>query len=494
MTVSVSTYGSYNVKKSIVMCRQSLPAFYRIMGLNILLMMTLVLGASSYVSADEGVQGLFSPITTSVYGRRYSNAILQGVSLSDVFTYNDTETTAFGPAYANVWTSPSNFLQCKPPTGRKFSYALCYYSGPNDPTGHSSDNPSLPCTLSDDGIVANCSCYEISTDDVSPKIPYYVDIHAISNLEIYNETVETCGKEGEKCAATDRDPSVCDAINSNLLVPGADLISVFSPVFASNYFTKGENNSTACVDGNAGIYAGCMTAPCYRTGEKDASGRNIVECKCPIFKGPYQVGQANQSCDANETPPSATASRDETKKIWKAANVWSAAYNPAGGPITLPDGACVPDLPGDKGCGLFDPQKDYGKIIDPDSALCKNVCSAYEGSVNSSGIQVGYSCDATLCTTTGIGQENNPNFPPSRNAQLSLMGEACNGIQDTDGMKQIILVESLAECSCCASQVCGCTNISTTTNQTIFSLNQQQRDVGIQPQCDLNNTLCGESQ
>jgi hypothetical protein len=70
-------------------------------------------------------------------------------------------------------------------------------------------------------------------------------------------------------------------------------------------------------------------------------------------------------------------------------------------------------------------------------------------------------------------------------------------------MKQIMLVEALAECSCCASQVCGCDNINDNINQAtnseIYYLNQQQRqpvpddpDVGIVPQCDINFTLCGE--
>ena len=59
-------------------------------------------------------------------------------------------------------------------------------------------------------------------------------------------------------------------------------------------------------------------------------------------------------------------------------------------------------------------------------------------------------------------------------------------------MKQVMLVEALAECSCCASQVCGCENINEPTNTAIFDLNQQQLNAGIQPQCKLNGTLCGE--
>jgi hypothetical protein len=463
--------------------------------------MAFTFGNSVFANDTDGGKGVkaSSPSTNNninsrTYGRRYSNSILRGVKLSDVFTFNDKDTTEFGPAYADVWTIPSNFLACMPPTGRKFSYALCYYSGPDYPTGNNLDNPSLPCKLSPDGVVANCSCYEISTDVVSPKIPYYVDINAISNLEIYQETVETCGKEGENCANTDRDPPVCDAINTNLLVPGADLISVFSPIYKSNYSNSNPagNDSTNCE--NADIYAGCMTAPCYRTGEKDANGRDIVECKCPVFDGPYQIGQASQNCNANEPPPSFTVSRSKRSKM-RNNNVWSAAYNPAGGAIDPPADQCVPDLPGGKGCGLFDPGKNYGAIINPEGALCNSVCAAYRGSTtNSSLIQVGYSSDATLCTTLGIGQEDNPNFPPPRDDQIRLLDEACSGIQDINGMKQIILVEALAECSCCASQVCECDNLDQLTNQVVSELNKQQRKVGIDPQCDINGTLCGKEE
>ncbi|MFO1423128.1 MAG: hypothetical protein U1F70_05670 [Candidatus Competibacteraceae bacterium] len=482
------------MKNTAIPCLILPPVCHLVSRLSISLAMLFTFGNYLYASDIENVKEASLGANSSSYGQRYSTSILRGVKLSDVYTFNDTKTTLFGPAYANVWTSPPNFLQCMPPTGRKFSYALCYYSGPNGPTGNNPDNPSLPCTLSPNGVVANCSCYEISTDGISPKIPYFVDIHAISNLDIYQETVEACGKEGEKCAATDRDPPVCDAINTNLLVPGADLISVFSPIYIRNYFNQGGGNSTECRDKDAGIYAGCMTAPCYRTGEKDAQGRNLVECKCPVFNGPYQIGQANQNCNANEPPPSIATSRGEESLARGGNNVWSAAFNPAGGPIEIPAGACVPDLPGDKGCGLFDPHKDYGKIIDPAGALCTNVCAAYGASnVNNSDTQVGYACDATLCTTLGIGQESNPNFPPPRSDQVDLLGAACGGIQNINGMKEIMLVEALAKCSCCASQVCGCGNINQPTNQAILGLNQQQRAVGIQPQCDLNGTLCGSN-
>ncbi|MGR8980629.1 MAG: hypothetical protein ACU84H_11150 [Gammaproteobacteria bacterium] len=192
------------MENSAITCPRFPPTRHLALRSIIALAMVFTFGNGFYADAAEDVKESSPRTKNSIYGQRYSQSILRGVKLSDVFTYNDTETTEFGPAYANVWTSPPNFLQCQPPTGRKVSYALCYYSGPDDPTGNNPDNPSLPCKLSPDGVVADCSCYEISTELVSPKIPYFVDINAISNLAIYQKTIDTCGKEGEKCAATDR--------------------------------------------------------------------------------------------------------------------------------------------------------------------------------------------------------------------------------------------------------------------------------------------------
>ena len=96
-----------------------------------------------------------------------------------------------------------------------------------------------------------------------------------------------------------------------------------------------------------------------------------------------------------------------------------------------------------------------------------------------------------MCTTLGIGQEHNPLFPPPLSQQVGLLTKACTNIQDAPGLGQIMLVESMAECSCCASQVCGCDNINQKTNQAIYNLNQERRQDHIEPQCDINNTLCG---
>lgn len=216
----------------------------------------------------ESVTASGKNIPPKVYGKLYSRDILRGASLKDVYTYNDKRTTTDGPAYANIVNASSNFIKCTPPSGRKFAYALCYYSGPNEPTGTNSKSPPLPCTMSQDGRYANCTCYAITNQLAAGKARYLVDINANSNLDIYKKTIETCGRDDSKCASGATDVAVCDAINTNLLVPGADMISVFSTLYGQNYAVQGEDPMTNCAGKDAGVYAGCMTAPCELTGKK----------------------------------------------------------------------------------------------------------------------------------------------------------------------------------------------------------------------------------
>jgi hypothetical protein len=69
--------------------------------------------------------------------------------------------------------------------------------------------------------------------------------------------------------------------------------------------------------------------------------------------------------------------------------------------------------------------------------------------------------------------------------------QACSGLNPVAcQLTTIAQVEELAGCSCCASQICGC-QPDVATNEEIFVLNEQQREMGITPQCDINGTLCG---
>jgi hypothetical protein len=152
-------------------------------------------------------------------------------------------------------------------------------------------------------------------------LPYFVDINAILNKDVYLETVKVCGKEGKDCLPMGTSPApVCDAINNGTLIPGAELISAFSP-FLERQLPIGV---THCDTEPYTAYAGCMTAPCKRTGTVDATTHlPLAECSCPTYTGPYQVGQSNQQCGLGTT------------------NLWSAAYTPPRSPPSLP--ACIPN-------------------------------------------------------------------------------------------------------------------------------------------------------
>lgn len=217
--------------------------------------------------------------------------------------------TKFGPAYADIVKKPENFLQCN-----GGPIALCYYSGPEPET----------CTLTEDGRFATCQCFEI------PSGPYFVDIHAILNYGVYLKTVNTCGKQGQKCLGEVNKAPVCQAINEGKLLPGADLISAFSFALVPE---KGLGQTNCPADPNeTAVYAGCMTASCSRTDEV-----GIVNCTCPTFNGRFQVGQ--------DIP--------EAMCTLGSDLVWSAAYSPKADGKTFPtdaSGDCFPEAAGEPVC------------------------------------------------------------------------------------------------------------------------------------------------
>jgi hypothetical protein len=222
-----------------------------------------------------------TPSKTTVDFGRYATA--------NSFKLNTLPTTPYGPAWADISLDKSNFLDCK-----GASIALCYYSGPG---------PTTPCNLESGGDLANCTCYAIPKGE-----RYKVLINAILNLDVYQKTVEVCGKDGSKCQPTGSiEAPVCEAINNGTYMPGADMISTFSL-----YLEKQMPVSpTTCATPAA--YAGCMTAPCKKTDKTDpTTGLPLVQCGCPTYTGPYQVGTK--------------ISQDQC--VLGGTSIWSAAYQP----------------------------------------------------------------------------------------------------------------------------------------------------------------------
>lgn len=354
-------------------------------------------------------------------------------------------TTTYGPAYADVLLQSSNFVPC-----RGGPYALCYYSGP------SSGPQNLSCTLTPDGRYANCQCYDI------PYGVYFVDINAILNDKVYMQTVAQCGTDGSSCQTLNSAP-VCQSVNQGNLMPGSTIYSTFS-------FDCVPTNGLGQTDCSSAPYAGCMTAPC----SLDSQSAGLVDCSCPVFDGPYQVGQNEQACtlggdlvwSAAYAPPSMIAATPTPLGLQQEA------LNAA--PDTVPSpGVCLPDAPGGFGCPLY---VTGTTTLPVDSGVdCTKVCDEYNTCFQRGRVQAGYTCDATLCT--------------DECTDLDIVKTACAGLAECD-ISEIVKAETAAGCSCCASQLCGC-NPTSTTNSSIATLNQQQRDAGITPQCDINGTLCG---
>jgi len=344
------------------------------------------------------------------------------------FPLNTQMTTAYGPAWADVTTSTSDWITCFGP------YALCYYA-------NCTEKPNSY------GMIANCSCYETFGTN-------YVDINAILNNDVYNETKTFCDANPGECHKPNQAP-VCASLSSGDFMSGADRFSTFSFYRAA----QEPIGSTDCTSQPA-LYAGCMTAPCYNPTTSGTDNTTLIECQCPTYNGPFQVGLDNLSCD-------------DSPMIYSAA--YDAAPPPSGNPCDKIDG-CIPDAPEDScGCPLETP----GTTTIPagSGVNCTTVCQEYNTcfgtGATTTNIQVGYTCDATICTST----------------DAPLLITACNGLQDCD-LSEIFKAETAAGCSCCASQLCNC-SATTATENKIFTLNAAQRTNGETPQCDVNGTLCG---
>jgi hypothetical protein len=376
------------------------------------------------------------------------------------YTPNPIHTTPYGPAQADIVLNHPNFVPC---FGGPI--ALCYYSGPEPNQGE----PDLSCVVTEDGEFANCRCVEI------PLGIYKVDINGILDKEIYQETVKKCGESGADCQNDPNMAPVCAAIENKQFLPDAvptpDIISTFSLALASDPgFGIGQTNCPQ--EGDPVPYAGCMTAPCVHTDEtfslcngEVCNDVSIDICTCPNFTGKYQVGQDSAMCNIGNGDP--------------GANIWSAAFNPTVDKISQV--SCAPDAFGNSACPLLPPlvgsdPKEPVIPEKPKNISCGKVCAEYRDIQN--GVEVGFTCDATLCTVSPLTDD-------------LLVEDACSGLGDGNkGISEILKLELEIGCSCCASQICGC-EPSQVTNDKILELNERQRAKGIEPQCDYNGSLCG---
>jgi hypothetical protein len=216
------------------------------------------------------------------------------------------QTTAHGPAWADVVTAESNFLTCQG------TFALCFYSGaPIDPAVE--NGGSLACTWSEGDAVAMCECP--TYDGVN-----YVAINSILDASVWQATVDLCGADGSGCvnmtnsdpetgACTDSDPANCQiapvcaslqeqgtpvSLYPNAVRGGSWVISTFGEQQVAGQYVPKERELD-CTSEPYTTYAGCMTALCA----PDTDHTNDwVNCACPVYTGPFTVGRDDApTCD-----------------------------------------------------------------------------------------------------------------------------------------------------------------------------------------------------
>lgn len=229
------------------------------------------------------------------------------------------------PPRADEYQTRTDFLAC-----RGNGYALCYYSGPSgeQPTKVGTTSPPLPCNPNISNTAA-CTCYALPDGRYQGEQTWnYVEVGSILNETVRELTIARCGETGERClnlyslhhdcrepdgviaarAECEQAP-VCGFLGNpaegvpQTLYPelgDAVLISTFS--FA--YRDVHELGTTDCTQLESASYAGCMTAPCR------ADENGLTSCECPVYQGPYQVGQSY---------PELQCTLD--------AHIWSAAYH-----------------------------------------------------------------------------------------------------------------------------------------------------------------------
>jgi hypothetical protein len=188
----------------------------------------------------------------------------------EFWDFSKNWTTNLGPAYRDTVPALSYMLPC---TGK---YALCFESGP----------APLPCELTEDGRFANCTC------TVEEGLNFVL-LTAILNHAVYQETIDACGTDGSKCRRPDSAP-VCRYLRHGRLIPGAELISTFSPD-ANDSLAAALQSIPPPATNCDGPFAGCMTAPCVYRDDGTA------ECSCPVFDGHFTLTGTGRQCTLTDS-------------------------------------------------------------------------------------------------------------------------------------------------------------------------------------------------
>ena len=141
--------------------------------------------------------------------------------------------------------------------------------------------------------------------------------------------------------------------------------------------------------------------------------------------------------------------------------VWSAAHNPLKNdePIDPPATGCLPDVAGDKGCPLYSSATQY-----PVTKGIRSACGYARPTAMASArartgllrvLKVGYSCDATLVYDPRDWADGTTAGQPARQKPTCCNTPAA-AWRNSAVCRVILALEQIDQCSCCASQVCGC--------------------------------------
>ena len=330
-------------------------------------------------------------------------------------------TTQYGPAWADVSLSSSDFLPCFGP------YALCYYAD---------------CTVSADGTVSDCPCYEWFG-------PNFVAINAILNADSYQATVAQCTADPASCQVTNGAP-VCADLNRGDFYANATRVSTFgfyrAPVEPIGV--------TDCSDG-AGAVRGLHDRAVHRAADGEPMAPRPSTATARTRTGPSS--SAKTGCRAT------TRRWRGRRRTIPTAAAESVRHRPrrlhprrAAGPVRLP-----------------------ALHVDDDAAAGER-----------RRLQQGL---------PGVRQ-----LPEVRHhdpARLHLRRDALHLGRQPPRLRRLprpagvrpdgdLQGRDAADCSCCASQLCNC-DANRATEQKIYELDAAQRALGETPQCDINGTLCG---
>ena len=188
-------------------------------------------------------------------------------------------------------------------------YALCAFAN---------------CTLSDDLKTASCRCYAFDDGKAGTSIAMVgliPDPAVLEETQSVCDTPASCGSGGDSRSSNvtfmENEAPLCDAIASNELWPGADLVSTYSSKRQVANGVQFDNATGAalptwtCPAAANRLVPVCMLAPCVYDPEGPSTnpynaGRSHMVCTCPLVEATVEynvVGGLQDPCSNDPSAP-----------------------------------------------------------------------------------------------------------------------------------------------------------------------------------------------